>query len=59
MGRITTFLISGAIVAWMAYLSWPVTADPPMSRDEVKRGIIAPAIEHYTTECHDDRPDTV
>ncbi len=27
MRNITTILIGGAILAWMAYLSWPVTAE--------------------------------
>ena len=27
MRKFTTILIGGAILAWMAYLSWPVTAE--------------------------------
>ena len=29
MRKLTSLMIGAAIVAWMAYLSWPVTADVP------------------------------
>jgi hypothetical protein len=29
MRKLTSLLIGAVIVAWMAYLSWPVTADVP------------------------------
>ncbi len=29
MRKFTSILIGGAILTWMAYLSWPVTAESP------------------------------
>lgn len=34
MRKLTSLLLGGALVAWMAYLSWPVTADLPVSRQK-------------------------
>ena len=34
MRKLTSLLIGGAIVAWMAYLSWPVTAELPVARQK-------------------------
>jgi hypothetical protein len=39
MKRFTTFLIGALLIAWMAYLSWPATADLP-----VRSPIVEPTV---------------
>lgn len=34
MRKLTSLLLGAAIVAWMAYLSWPVTAELPLNRNK-------------------------
>ena len=54
MRRFPSFLIGGAIIAWMAYLSWPVTAEYPAARSEAvvpltksKPHLVVPEMEAF------------
>jgi hypothetical protein len=51
MRKLTSILIGGAIVAWMAYLSWPVTAELPRARQEsVESGPMSKSIRPLQIE---------